>query len=412
MTATYVVNPTVRAVSSTVPDRSPLAFHRRLPGYAPTPLVNLPNLAQILGLGQVWLKDESRRLGLPSFKMLGASYATYRALEARCGGFPDWQTVDELAALCAPLRPFTLAAATDGNHGRAVAHMARLLGFAARIFVPAGTTQARIEAIMGEGAAVTIVDGTYDQAVIRSAQEAGPRCLVVSDTSWPGYEDIPRQVITGYATIFTEVDDELARRDELGPNLVVVQIGVGALMAAAVSHYRQSDERPVTSNNSGEFVSAELTVAKAPAILGVEPIQAACVLASLKAGRIVEVPGPHDSIMAGLNCGLPSLIAWPIISSGIDAVVAIDDQRACQSVRDLAAMGITAGETGAAGFGGLAEALFGPNAAALREHLGINHTTRVLLISTEGETDPVVRSRILTANCARDCTVREACKVN
>ena len=183
-------------------DRAPLAFHQRLDGYAPTPLRRAPELAQALGVGEVLLKDESSRLGLPAFKILGASWAIYRALELRIDHtFEPWQTMMELAQRVAPQRPMTLATATDGNHGRAVAHMAALLGFAARIYVPAGTAQARIDAIASEGATVEVVDGPYDDAVARSARDANDRSLVISDTSWTGYEEVPRWVIDGYSTI-------------------------------------------------------------------------------------------------------------------------------------------------------------------------------------------------------------------
>ncbi|HEX5690805.1 MAG TPA: pyridoxal-phosphate dependent enzyme, partial [Roseiflexaceae bacterium] len=228
--------------------RAPLEFHRRLPGYAPTPLVEAPLLAATLNIGRLWVKDEASRLGLPAFKILGASWACYLALQELMGGaIGAWNTLDELAEQLAPLRPLTLAAATDGNHGRAVARTARLLGFAARIFVPAGTAAARIEAIESEGAQVLVVDGTYDEAVALAAKEAGPRCLVISDTAWPGYETVPRDVIAGYSTIFWEIDDELARRGEPPPDLVVVQIGVGALAAAVVRHYR-AHERQTTND--------------------------------------------------------------------------------------------------------------------------------------------------------------------
>jgi len=190
----------------------------------------------MLGVGQVLLKDESSRLGLPAFKILGASWAIYRALELRIGTtLEPWQTLADLAKRLAPLRPLTLSAATDGNHGRAVAHMARLLGFESRIYVPAGTAQARIDAIASEGARVEVVDGTYDEAVARSALDASERCLVISDTSWPGYEEVPCWVIDGYSTIFWEVDDELARLGQEDPQLVIVQVGVGALAAAIPS---------------------------------------------------------------------------------------------------------------------------------------------------------------------------------
>ena len=214
--------------------RAPLEFHQRLPGYRPTPLLDVPELARMLGIGQVLVKDESNRLGLPAFKILGASWAVYRALEKRAAestegraserpGFAatnpskilePWQTIEELAKRLAPLRPLTLATATDGNHGRAVAHMAALLGLQAQIYVPAGTAQARIDGIASEGARVEMVDGTYDDAVARAAQDASARCLVISDTSWPGYEEVPHWVMEGYSTIMTEIDDDLAGRGE------------------------------------------------------------------------------------------------------------------------------------------------------------------------------------------------------
>lgn len=362
----YYYNPHITL--QTQPVTTPLAFHQRLPGYRPSPLIDAPSLATALGVKQVWVKDESERLGLPAFKILGASWATYCALERIVGHTLAWQSIDELQTQLAHLRPLTLAAATDGNHGRAVAHMAKLLGFNARIFVPAGTVQARIDAIASEGAEVIVVDGSYDQAVALSALEAGPRCLVISDTAWEGYNQVPRDVIDGYSTIFAEIDAELAHRGEQQPNLVVVQIGVGALGAAVVQHY--SAKHP------------------APKIIGVEPDTAACVLASIRAGQIVEVPGPHPSIMAGLNAGLPSLVAWPVVSQGIDLFLAVPDDAARQAMRDLAGAGITAGETGAAGMAGLAALIAEPALAGIRTTLGISPDARVLLISTEGATDP------------------------
>jgi diaminopropionate ammonia-lyase len=373
--------------------RAPLEFHRRLPGYAPTPLVEAPALAAALGIGKLWVKDEAVRLGLPAFKILGASWACYLALQDRMGGaLGPWNTLGELAALLEPLRPLTLAAATDGNHGRAVARMAALLGLAARIFVPAGMAAARIRAIEGEGAQVMVVDGTYDEAVALAAEQASPRCLVISDTAWPGYETIPRNVIAGYSTIFWEIDDELARRGEPPPDLVAVQIGVGALAAAVVRHYR-SDEGRMTNDDHHIFRPSSFVFR--PRIIGVEPTRAACVLESMRAGRMVELPGPHDSIMAGLNCGTPSPVAWPLVSAGIDLFVAIEDTRAEQAMRALAEAGVVAGETGAAGVGGLLELLTGPDATHVRAALGITPASTALVISTEGATDPDAYARIV-----------------
>ncbi|HZP30407.1 MAG TPA: diaminopropionate ammonia-lyase [Acidimicrobiia bacterium] len=355
-----------------------LAFHRRLPGYRPTAVVSLPALASATGVEEIWIKDESDRFGLPAFKMLGASWASYRVLAERLGGSPEpWTTIDELAEKLAPLRPVTLATATDGNHGRAVARFARWLGLHSYVLVPAGTATARIAAIESEGAVVDVVDGTYDDAVAEAAALAGDRILVVSDTAWPGYERVPGWVIEGYSTIFHELDAQLEAAGAGAPDLVVVQIGVGALAAATVRHYRRPG------------------LGRRPLLLGVEPESAACALASARAGELTTVPGPHDSIMAGLNCGTPSSIAWPILRSGIDVFVAIDDDRACDGMRALADAGLVSGETGAAGAGAILDLLTGKNARDRRDWLGLDGTSRVVLLSTEGATDPENYARIV-----------------
>jgi len=181
-----------------------------MPAYSPTQLFDVPELAEQAGVGRLLVKAETRRMGLPSFKILGASWATYRAICEHLGYEPEpWRNINELAANLSHLRPFKLATATDGNHGRAVAFMARLLGFECHIYVPRGMVEPRIQAIRSEGAVVTVVNGSYDDAVSASALEASERCLVVSDTSWDGYEDTPARVIEGYSTIFHEVDDAL-----------------------------------------------------------------------------------------------------------------------------------------------------------------------------------------------------------
>ena len=346
-----------------------IAMHRRLPGYDPTPIVDAPGLAAGLGLGRLSVKVESSRLGLPAFKMLGASWATYREVLRRLGvddpaHAPAWRDLADLRQLAAPLGPLTLTAATDGNHGRAVARMAALLGYRARIFVPVGTAAARIDAIESEGATVTVVEGTYDDAVRASAAGAGPQTVVISDTSWEGYTDIPRWVIEGYSTIFAEADGQLPGP----PDVVVVQMGVGALAAAVVAHYG----------------------ARA-AIVVVEPRSAACGLRSAEASHPVEVPGPHLSIMAGLNCGNVSVVAWPVVSAGADVFVAIDDDDAERAMRDLASIGVVAGETGGAGLAGL-RAL--TEAADHIRDLALADAA-VMVICTEGATDPDAYHRIV-----------------
>ena len=349
----------------------PLSFHRKLPGYAPAPLVSAPEVASRLGLSRVLVKNESSRFGLPSFKLLGASWATYRALAARCGlALDDWSTLEDLAKALSFLKPFTLAAATDGNHGRAVAHIARLLGFESRIFVPRGTAAARIRAIETEGASCTVVDGDYDAAIARSAEEMSERCLVIDDTSWPGYEEIPRWVIQGYGTIFREIEEQI----DSPPSAVFVPIGVGALGAAAADFYKRT---------SDAF------------IVGVEPMSAACVLASIEAGKLVTVPGPQDSIMAGLNCGTPSPIAFPTLLRGLDASIAIGDSHAEEAMRTLAGCGIVSGETGAAALAGLEALLALPNARDIRAEAGLDDAATVLLLVTEGATDPESYRRIV-----------------
>jgi diaminopropionate ammonia-lyase len=321
--------------------REPLHFHRGLPGYAPTPLIDAPELASQWGVGSVRLKFEKERFGLPAFKFLGVSWAAQRLL-----GEPPHEPELELVA------------ATDGNHGRAVARVARMSGLRATILVPAGTARARIEAIAGEGATVEVVDGSYDDAVRRTAQMAGPSRLVLSDTSWPGYEEVPRWVIEGYATIFDEIDEQAGEDIDVA----VVPIGVGALAAAAARHL----------------------VGRAH-LVGVEPTAAACMLESVRAGEITEVPGPHGSIMAGLNAGLPSLVAWPLVSRGFDLFCAAADDLAVDGMRRLAELGLAAGECSGGAVGACARLLRDP---AAREALATGPDASVLVLLTEGVTDP------------------------
>jgi diaminopropionate ammonia-lyase len=349
--------------------RAPLELHRRLPGYAVTAVIDAPGVAAALGVRRVLVKVESNRFGLPAFKMLGASWATYRAVVDRLGSEPEWSTLDALRAAVEPLRPLTLAAATDGNHGRAVAAMARLLGFDARIFVPSDMVAARIAGIESEGATVEIIDGSYDDAVARAAKEAGARCLVISDTSWEGYTEPPKHVIEGYSTIFFEIEDAGVPT----PDFVMVPVGVGALAAATCSYYRRPEATRGTT------------------IVSVEPNDADCFLQSCLAGTLTYVPPPHRSIMVGLNCGNASPIAWPIVSRGIDWMTAVGDARAEEAMRMLAAEGIVAGETGSAALAGAMAVA----ASADREDIGFTREATVLLLCTEGATDPANYERIV-----------------
>ena len=359
------------------PTRAPLEFHKRLPGYEPTPLRSLPRLAKKLGVTSVWLKDESNRLALPAFKILGASWAMHRSLEQRFGGAVSrWSTIEEFKGVLEPYQPITVTCATDGNHGRAIARMAKLLGLEAHIYMPKGSVAARIQAIESEGATV-VVGGTYDEAVAHAAKEMDAGAMLIQDTAWEGYETVPRWTVEGYSTLLWEIDEVLSQHGERAPTLVLVQMGVGSFAHAVVQHYRREglNERPV--------------------IVGVEPDDAACVLASVKSGRIVHLPGEQHSIMSGLNCGTMSSFSLPILRRGINCFLTIPDDRALEATRLLAAEGIVVGETGAAGLGGLIELVESDLAAQFRSRYEIGGSTRVLLISTEGATDPASYAKII-----------------
>ncbi|HVF79719.1 MAG TPA: pyridoxal-phosphate dependent enzyme [Solirubrobacteraceae bacterium] len=354
--------------SPSVPDERAARFHRSMPGYAPSAVAEAPVTAAALGLSRLLVKLETERFGLPSFKILGASWAACRAISLRLG-VPPAATFEELCRMCVRLDGLTLVAATDGNHGRAVARVARLLRLDARILIPEHSAQARIDAILGEGADVGIVSGTYDDAVGQAARLAGDDHLVISDTSWPGYETVPGWVADGYATIFAELADQVP--GELPP-LAAIQIGVGALACA--------------------FVRA--LAAPGRVLVGVEPGDADCALQAVRDGTPILVPGPHRSIMAGLNCGRASRIALPDMAAGIDAFCAIDDSSAEQAVRLLLRDGLTCGETGAAGVAGLL-ALRESRPETTWERLGVGDAhPAAVVICTEGPTDPESFARI------------------
>ncbi len=381
MTFTIFHNP---AATRSVPDagfrpesRVPGETHASMPGYAPTPLHDCAGLARRLGVATVLVKDESERLGLPSFKILGASWATLTTiLREWTDGQVTTPTVKDVATRLGAARGRGLVAATDGNHGRGVARMAALLDLDAHILVPAGTAQARIDAIAGEGARVDVVDGTYDDAIAVSASLADEDHLVISDTSWAGYEDAPRAVVEGYSTMFFEIDDAIAARNLDRPSLVALQAGVGSFAAAGLRHYR--GPRDAHADQLGHR----------PTTVIIEPSSANCLMASAEAGALTEVPGPHRSSMAGLNCGLPSELVWPILHAGSDAFIAIDDEHAAAAMSALADEGIVAGESGAASLGGLL-ALADYGTEHDRARLGLRTDACVLIVNTEGATDPV-----------------------
>jgi diaminopropionate ammonia-lyase len=325
-------------------DASPVAFHRGLPGYRPTPLVEAPDLAAELAVGRVLVKDESDRFGLPAFKILGASWAVERALSDGAG---------EVTAL---------VAATDGNHGRAVARLAAQRGLAARIFVPPGVHPAAVAAIAREGATVTTVDGSYDAAVAAATADLDRNGgLLVQDTAWPGYEQLPAWIVEGYTTLFGELDEQLG---DTALDLLVVPVGVGSLAQAAIGHYRRPG------------------IQSPPALLSVEPDRAACVLASLQQDELTSIT-TSPTVMTGLCCQTPSAAAWPFLRQGLDAAVAVTDADAIIAAGELAAIGVPSGPCGAAT---LAAARLTLRSPELRDHLKITAGSTVVLLSTESST--------------------------
>lgn len=349
----------------------PRAFHQTMAGYAPTRTVALPELAASLGVGEVWVKDESERLGLPSFKILGGAWALHRLLMRRAGVPFEGATFADLCEVAAGLRPLTLTTATDGNHGRGVARIARLLGLEAVVFVPDDMVPTRMAAIESEGATVVVYPGDYNAAVARSASEgAAHGWEVIADVAYDGYTDVPSWVMDGYDTIFDECGEQLSE----APTAVFVQAGVGALAGATMQHYaplRQGTRFAV-----------------------VEPLHAACLLESAVQGGPVTLASSQGSIMAGLNCGTPSTVAWPAISAATDVYIAIPDERAREAMRVLAASGIEAGESGAAGLAGLLEIA---RADKVRDALQLDERAVVLVLNTEGATDPEAYQRIVAA---------------
>jgi diaminopropionate ammonia-lyase len=349
---------------------------RTWPGYDKTPLVPLGGLAGRLGVGKVYYKHEAGRFGIGSFKALGGAYAVLRLLQHRileqvgvAASAADI-AAGRYADLCADV---TVTCATDGNHGRSVAWGARTFGCACVIYVHATVSQGRAAAIAAFGAEVRRVPGNYDDAVRQAAEDAAANgWQVVSDTSYEGYVDVPRDVMQGYGVMVAEALDQLPAG--VRPTHAFVQGGVGGLAAAVCA------------------TLWERLGADAPLFVVVEPDQAACLLDSAIAGGPTVVHGALDTVMAGLACGEVSLLAWDILKDGADAFMEVDDQAAIEAMRYLAAGDagqppLVAGESAVAGLAGLAAACADPEA---RARLGLGPDSVVLLFGTEGATDPEV----------------------
>jgi len=358
-------------------------FHRALPGYKPTPLVTLPGLARKLGVGEILVKDESHRFGIKAFKALGASFAIYRFLKKEWKSrfsepfspllFQDREAMDRLGA-------YTFCAATDGNHGKAVAWTAGKLGQKAIIYMPDNTVQPRIDAITSEGAEVRLAGRTFDDCVERCTADAAENgWQEIADTAYPGYMDIPRAIVLGYSTVFRELEESINREGVADVDLVFLPAGVGGLSSAGASYYTLKYGK------------------KRPKLVCVEPVESDCFLESIVngGGEPIFTKGDQLSIMAGLNCGMPSLVAWPIMKDACEFYLAIPDDYVAPAIRAYYNEGVTSGESGCATLAGLLALTEERELEEACQRLGLNSSSRILLINTEGDTDPVNYGKIV-----------------
>lgn len=346
------------------------------PGYAPTPLLDLPDAAAAARVGAVHYKDEGGRFGLGSFKALGGAYAVMRLLQAELArrGAANAATAAELmdGTHKEATRAITVCCATDGNHGRSVAWGAQRFGAACVIFVHETVSQGRRDAIAQYGAEIRVVPGNYDDAVREAQKQADAKgWFVVSDTSYPGYTEVPRDVMQGYRVMADEAADQIGAP----PTHVFVQGGVGGVAAAVSTQMRARFGTDVK-------------------VIVAEPDKAACLLASAEAGEPTTVPGDLDTLMAGLACGEPSLLAWQELERGAFAFVSVPDESAVACMKALAGRtpAVVAGESAVAG---LAALLLVAREPFARLALGLDESSRVLLFGTEGATDREVYERLV-----------------
>ena len=369
------------AIMSTEEITKTRAFHKSFPQYTETPLTKLEHMAAYLGLKELFIKDESYRFGLNAFKVLGGSYAMARYIAKETGKDVSELPYSVLTSdkLHEEFGTATFYTATDGNHGRGVAWAANKLKQNAVVHMPKGTTQTRLENIRNLGATVDITDLNYDDCVRLAAKEAAAtqRGVMVQDTAWDGYEEIPSWIMQGYGTMAMEAGEQLQQQGCKRPTHIFVQAGVGSLAGAVVGYF------------------ANLYKDNPPTFVVVEAEAAACLYKGAVAGdgkpRIVD--GDMQTIMAGLACGEPNTISWDILKNHVKVFIAAPDWVAAQGMRMLAApikgdAPITSGESGAAPFGALAAIMTMDDLAEVRQELNLNEDSVVLTFSTEGDTDP------------------------
>ena len=384
---TGAVPPEKLALTGLEVQKAARAFHSTIPGYEPTPLTALDHLARRLGVSQVLVKDESKRFGLNAFKALGGSYAMARYLGEQLGLGRDQLTFEALGTPEAreKLGERTFVTATDGNHGRGVAWAARQLGHRAVVYMPKGSVRERLENIRAQGAQAEITDLNYDDAV-RLANRMGKEhgWILVQDTAWPGYEEIPAWIMEGYTTIAWELFQQLEDLGGQMPTHLFLQAGVGSFAGAILGSFaaRLGKDCPITCI--------------------VEPDRADCLYRSARAadGKIHPVTGEMNSVMAGLCCGEPCTISWEIISPGAAAFLSCSDEYSAMGMRLLGRPepgdpAVVSGESGAVGVGVLSAILHEEKLEDLRWSLGLNESSRVLCISTEGDTDQANYQKIV-----------------
>lgn len=357
-------------------------FHRSFPQYSVTPLTKLSHMAKYLGLKSLYVKDESYRFGLNAFKVLGGSYSIGRYVAKQVGKDISELPYNVLSSkeLRETFGQATFFTATDGNHGRGVAWAANKLGQKAVVRMPKGTTQTRLENIKKENAEVTIEELNYDDCVRMAAAEAEktPNGVMVQDTAWDGYEEIPTWIMQGYGTLMLEADRQLLADGCERPTHVFVQAGVGSLAGAVIGYCanRWPDNPPI------------MVVAEASA--------ADCLFrsAAKKTGEIVNVTGDLTTIMAGLACGEPNTISWDILRNHTSAFFSCPDWMSAKGTRmygvPLAGDPVViSGESGSVTMGLLSTLMTRNRAKDIKEALKLDENSQVLLISTEGNTDPI-----------------------
>jgi diaminopropionate ammonia-lyase len=355
-------------------------FHKSLPGYKATPLVELDDLAKYYGVQKLWLKDESKRFGLNAFKVLGGSYAIGKYLSQKLGRDMSELPFNVLISdeVKKQLGDVTFVTATDGNHGRGVAWVANKLRQKSVVYMPKGSAKMRFDAIAREGADVSITDLNYDDAVRLANKGAEEHdWIMVQDTAWDGYEEIPLWIMQGYSTIINEIVEQLEAAKEEKPTHVFLQAGVGSFAGAVQGYlaHLYGDDRPIT--------------------IICEPHGANCIYKSMEAndGKPHNVTGDLTTIMAGLACGEPNTISWKILRDNADFSVSCDDSIAARGMRVLSSplgndQRVISGESGAVGLG-LFTVLSEKKEeyAELMKALKIDENSRILCISTEGDTD-------------------------